>query len=91
MTGVRYQVLMKRGVLKDVHILPMIVQRKLTLLLEDLRDVGPVLPHWPNYSRLGEGRYHCHLGYSWVACWTHEKGTVMIEVYYVGSRQSAPY
>jgi hypothetical protein len=87
----RYNVLVKRRVLKGLRRLPMIVQEKLAFLLEDLRDAGPVLPHWTNYSTLGDGRYHCHLGYSWVACWTHEKRTVTIEVYYVGSRQSAPY
>jgi hypothetical protein len=91
MTGLRYQVLMKRRVLRGLRYLPPIVQHKLALLLEDLRDMGPILPHWPNYSKLGAGKYHCHLGYSWVACWTHEKGTVTIEVYYVGSRQNAPY
>ena len=40
---------------------------------------------------LSETEYHCHLAYSWVACWRHEKYTITIEVYYAGSRENAPY
>jgi hypothetical protein len=32
-----------------------------------------------------------HLSYHYVACWRHEKGTMTIEVNYVGSRENAPY
>ena len=39
----------------------------------------------------GVNMYHCHLSRKWVACWKNESGTLTIEVYYVGSRQSAPY
>lgn len=44
-----------------------------------------------NYSKLGPDNYHCHLSRKWVACWTNENGTLTIEVYYAGSRESAPY
>lgn len=47
--------------------------------------------NWPNYSKLGDSKYHCHLAYSWVACWSYEKGEIKIEVYYAGSRENAPY
>ena len=60
-------------------------------LVEDLRTSGPVQPLYPNYSALGKGKYHFHLSYHWVACWSNEKGKLEIEVYYVGSRESAPY
>ena len=60
-------------------------------LVEDLAEKGPVLPEWPNYSRLSKKEYHCHLAYHWVACWYYEGGSVQIEVYYAGSREDAPY
>ena len=84
-------VLINKKVLKRLSKLPLKIQKKLNLLVKDLRDIGPVLPNWPNYSKLGNGKYHCHLDYSWVACWKNDKGTLIIEVYYVGSREKAPY
>ena len=86
-----YCVLINKNVLKGLHKLPLLVQKKLNLLIKDLSEMGPILPQWPNYSKLGGNKYHCHLGYSWIACWNNEKGTVRIEVYYVGSREKAPY
>ena len=31
------------------------------------------------------------LAYHWVACWRNENGSIVVEVYYVGSREDAPY
>jgi mRNA-degrading endonuclease RelE of RelBE toxin-antitoxin system len=87
----QFRVLIRKKTAKGLNRLPETVQKKLNLLLQDLRDRGPFLPHWPHYSKLGGDQYHCHLGISWVACWRHEKKTVIIEVYYVGSRENAPY
>lgn len=87
----RYEVRFKSRTLRAVQKLPVSIQERFQLLLEELRDKGPWLPTWPNYSKLGKDRYHCHLNYSHVACWTHEKDAIIIEVYYVGSRQNAPY
>ncbi len=64
----------------------------LVALVQDLQLRGAVLPDWPNYSKLGGNRYHCHLSYKWVACWTLEDNELkLIEIYYVGSRENAPY
>jgi len=86
-----YEVKTKKQIEKRLDKLPLIVQKKLAILLMDLRDNGPIQPNWPNYSKLSNKKYHCHLGYSWVACWKNEKNTITIEVYYVGSREKAPY
>ena len=86
-----YTVLIPHRVLKQLDKVPDTIQRKIAILVEELRDKGPFLHNWPNYSRLGPNRYHCHLNRNWVACWYWAKGTVTIEVYYVGSRQNAPY
>lgn len=67
------------------------VQEKLAVLVDDLEDKGPVQSGWPNYSKLGKEKYHCHLGRKWVACWHYEEKSLIIEVYYAGSRENAPY
>ena len=87
----KYEVKIKRQLEKGLDKLPILVQKKLVRLVMDLRDKGPVQADWPNYSKLSSLEYHCHLGYSWVACWRNEKNTLIIEVYYVGSREKAPY
>ncbi len=64
----------------------------LLLLVEDMKHRGPVLYDWSNYSRLGDERYHCHLSYKWVACWELKDSELrIIDIYYVGSRENAPY
>lgn len=87
----RHEVRVSRRVLRRIERLPERIQDKFRLLAEELRDSGPIQRGWSNFSDLGKGRYHCHLTHSYVACWKHEKGTSVIEVYYVGSRQGAPY
>jgi mRNA-degrading endonuclease RelE of RelBE toxin-antitoxin system len=88
-----YTVVLKNAVKKNLRKLPLNVQQRFEALAILLRDGGPTGPHnWLNYGKLGENKYHCHLTYHYVACWRHEKGTLtIIEVYYVGSRENAPY
>ena len=86
-----YEVRVKKKLIRSARKFPEAIQALLEELLRDLEHSGPWQPSWPNYSKLGPDRYHCHLNYDYVACWTHEKDTIIIEVYYAGSRQSAPY
>jgi len=86
-----YEVLVKKKVLKTIENIPKHIQKKMVNLVEDLREKGPIRSEWPNYSKLGETNYHCHLSRKWVACWFCEKKTFIIEVYYAGSRENAPY
>lgn len=88
---VTYEIIITKKVHKNLHKLPLDVQKRFTALAEQLRDCGPMASDWNNFSKLGKNRYHCHLTYSYVACWKHEKTTITIEVYYVGSRKNAPY
>lgn len=78
----------ERGFQKlDVRVLEALIT-----LVQDLQDNGPMQPRWPNFSKLSENTYHCHLKYSYVACWrTHGRHKDKIELYYVGSREKAPY
>ncbi len=64
----------------------------LALLVREMQLTGPVQGTWPNYSKLGADTHHCHLAHKWVACWrVVDKEIKLIEVYYAGSRENAPY
>ncbi len=77
---------------KQVGKLPRKERDLLTLLVREMQLSGPVRSNWKNYSKLGKEEYHCHLSYKWVACWRVEDRNVkLIEVYYAGSRENAPY
>ena len=82
---------MTKSVDKNIKKLPENIKKKFTVLLEDLKDKGPILKNWPNFSTIGTNKFHCHLAYHWVACWQFEKKSIIIEVYYAGSREKAPY
>jgi mRNA-degrading endonuclease RelE of RelBE toxin-antitoxin system len=92
MNGIRkYSVVLNKKVRKSLAKVPLNIRDKFFILAEQLAEQGPVAANWHNYSKLGKNEYRCHLGYSWVACWMHEKESIIIEVYYVGSRENAPY
>jgi len=86
-----YRITIKKNIAKKIKKLPAKEYRKLDFLLDDLMQKGPLQPSWPNFSKIGKDEFHCHLSRSWVACWRNEKKTIIIEVYYVGSRENAPY
>ena len=86
-----YEVRIKKKVARGLTKLPANVQKLFFLLLADLQSDGPVQKTWGNFSALGRDRYHCHLNYRYVACWTCRGNDIVIEVYYVGSREKAPY
>jgi mRNA-degrading endonuclease RelE of RelBE toxin-antitoxin system len=86
-----FKVSIKKKVLKSIEKMPLKIQGKMNLLVKDLRNKGAIQSDWPNFSKLDENLYHCHLSRKWVACWEHEKNTITIEVYYAGSRENAPY
>ena len=86
-----YEVRVKRKVACNLKKLPTDVQKLLFLLINDLQSDGPIQKSWHNFSPLAKDQYHCHLNYRYVACWTCRKKEILIEVYYVGSREKAPY
>lgn len=86
-----YRVVWKKKVQKQIDRCPIFIQEKFGELVDDLMKTGAIQKKWKNFSALGKNVYHCHLDYSWVACWRWEKGTIIVEVQYVGSRESAPY
>lgn len=75
--------LMKAGRRRELEVL--------AVLIEKLKESGPVQPEFHNYGKLGKNVYHCHLSRKWVACWRELKDTIILEMYYVGTRENAPY
>lgn len=71
-------------------------------LFSDLELSGPIQPEWSNYGPLNKSKkrippnsYHCHLKKgrpTFVACWRMvSKTEKIIEVFYVGTHEKAPY
>jgi mRNA-degrading endonuclease RelE of RelBE toxin-antitoxin system len=79
---------------KQKEKLPERIREVLFQLAKDIEASGPVRGDWPNYSRLGNNRHHCHLkkGHpTYVAVWTEDRGTVSVEIIYAGTHEKAPY
>jgi mRNA-degrading endonuclease RelE of RelBE toxin-antitoxin system len=88
----KYAVTIKRKIAKSLPKFPENVQDRFYVLVKRLETEGAAGGTiFSNYSKLSDNEYHCHLTYHYVACWRHDKGTITIEVYYVGSRENAPY
>lgn len=77
---------------KQVKQLPERIFDALMTLEAEIQLPDPVRGNWPNYSRLGKERHHCHLSRKYVVCWeVIDKKVQLVEVYYVGGRENAPY
>ena len=64
-----YEVRLTKKAAKGIRSLPKNAQETFWTLVHAIEDTGPVQPRFPNYSKLGNFTYHCHLAYHWVACW----------------------
>lgn len=64
-------------------------------LLKELKMSGPYRINWPNYTKMTGDDYHCHIkkGHpTYVVCWKiYDKKYKIIEVYYAGTHEKAPY
>lgn len=86
---------------KQLKRLPDKALTNLTLLIKDLEDFGPIQKKWGHFSALGKQKnipdnaYHCHIKSgrpTYVACWKVENKKIkIIEIFYVGSHEDAPY
>lgn len=81
--------------LKSIPKLPSRVQQSLAFLLREIELNGPARGNWPNYSKLGKDRHHCHLKKgkpNYVAVWqVVDKEIRLVEVVYAGTHEKAPY
>lgn len=82
---------------KQFKKLPNELQAVVSALVAELEVRGPMLPDWKHFGKLtGQGeRFHCHLKSgrpTYVACWeVLDKKIRIMEVYYVGTHENAPY
>ncbi|MCI0382274.1 MAG: cytotoxic translational repressor of toxin-antitoxin stability system [Chlamydiae bacterium] len=75
--------------------LPYKIRALLDLLSKEIEISGPIRRNWKNFSRLTDDNFHCHLKKgrpTYVACWrVVDKKIQIIEVYYAGTHENAPY
>ncbi len=64
----KYKIKIKKKIYKNLIKLPKEVKQMFFLLIEDLKEKGPVQETWKNYSKLQKNNYHCHLGYRYAYC-----------------------
>lgn len=97
--NVKWTVISSKSVDKQTDKLNKKILLILRFLFEELTNNGPALPDWPNYGKLktkkGIDKRHCHLQKgkpTYVCCWeVVNKERKIIEVYYVGTHEKAPY
>ena len=82
---------------KSIKTLPGKITERFYALVRDMRVNGPYRNNWKNYGKFKgcQNIYHCHLNSGrprYVVCWeVMDKNQRVIEVYYVGTHQKAPY
>lgn len=85
----------KRKIEKHLSELPEQVQVAFRALVHEIELSGPVRGNWKNYSKLSKSQHHCHLKSgrpTYVVCWeVVDKKIEIVEVYYVGTHEKAPY
>jgi len=74
---------------------PETVRTALDTLVGEIEVYGPIRGNRKNYGKLGDDKHHCHLRSgrpTYVACWEMvNKSQRIVEVYYVGTHEKAPY
>ncbi|MBL6991693.1 MAG: cytotoxic translational repressor of toxin-antitoxin stability system [Bacteriovoracaceae bacterium] len=100
----KWEIRLTKKANKGVRKLPEEIQLRLLALIKKMEIYGPFLKSWSkidrlkfkNYGKLeGHGnKYHCHLKKgcpTYVACWEIHSNIILVELYYVGSHEKAPY
>ncbi len=92
-----WQVGFSRKAAKQTSKLSHDIQSIVSALVAELEIKGPMVPGWKNFGKLksqGE-KFHCHIKSgrpTYVVCWeTIDKKIRILEVYYVGTHENAPY
>lgn len=86
---------LSRKARKNIRLLPKRVRKSLAYLIREIELTGPVKGSWPNYSKLGMARHHCHFkkgNPTYVAVWeVKDKKMCLIEVIYAGTHEKVSY
>lgn len=70
-------------------------------LMQDIEKSGPIQKEWPHFSPLSKDKripasaFHCHIKSgrpTYVVCWrVEDKKIKIVEIFYVGTHENAPY
>lgn len=89
-----WRVILSNKAAKQHERLPLSVKEMFGFLAKEIEFLGPVRGNWKNYGKLGPDLHHCHIKSgrpTFVACWRVNKNIRLVEVYYVGTHEKAPY
>lgn len=94
-----WYVVVTRRALKQIGQLPSLIKASTLLLMRDIKCNGPgTSGRWKNCGKfrgMRGDRYHCHVSKgrpTYVCCWqVINKKIRIVEVYYVGTYEKAPY
>lgn len=92
-----WQIWFTSGAEKQLRKLPQKIRDSANALRYEIELLGPIRFGWKNFGKLGgeENKYHCHLNSgrpTYVICWkVVDKKLKIIEVYYAGTHEKAPY
>ena len=92
-----WQVFLKKQTAKQIAKLSPNIVKAIRALVNEIEKFGPLRHNWKNFGKLKntENLYHCHLKDgkpTYVACWqVMDKKIKIVEVYYVGTHEKAPY
>lgn len=70
------------------------IRSSMNMLIKEVELLGPIRGNWKSYGKLGPNQHHCHLKSgrpTYVVCWKAFKEQKLVEVYYVGTHEKAPY
>ena len=97
----KWQVLLTNAAYKQKRKLPVAIVESLARLIGDMEQDGPIQKNRPHFGALKKGKnipensYHCHIKSgrpTYVVCWqVQDRKIQIIEIYYVGTHENAPY
>jgi len=82
---------------RQIRKLPTKIKEDTYALVRELKFYGPYRANWRNYGKFKGTKdcFHCHVNSGkprYVACWEIiDKKERILEVYYVGTHEKAPY
>lgn len=80
---------------RQISKLPFSARSALGVLINAIKNSGPVRGDWPNYGKLAGNRHHCHFkkGHpTYVAVWEEVESKIKIaRILYAGTHEDAPY
>jgi mRNA-degrading endonuclease RelE of RelBE toxin-antitoxin system len=82
---------------RQIEKLPDTVRAAYAALARELELLGPYRSNWSHYGKLRgtKSAFHCHIVSgrpTYVVCWdVTDKNIRLLEVYYVGTHEGAPY